>query len=295
MIRASVSQRSHFERSSPAAGSGTDRWCALASTRLSSSCRLGSRRHRAVASRSVAQSSMRSPISSVPSSPRQRISARWARGRAGGTDRVHSRAPSWDSRDTRRQARRRRVDGCAVCAGSIRAYDADAVTSIPMRSGGIAALPGVRRPRCRGAVSNQQSRERLASGRNRRRRTPLPAVARAASDWGPPGNVMLVAGANVPGGAGAHSCRGSGDSLARSGGRYARREVAAVLRAGLDAHGTGLVINASRSVLFASRGADFASAARSVVEGMKAQIAAQIAALRGRAAPRAQAEVMNYR
>jgi len=98
-------------------------------------------------------------------------------------------------------------------------------------------------------------------------------VARAANHWSPVGNLMLVAGATYP------------EELARirsvaptipllvPGVGTQGGEVAAVLRAGLDAEGYGLVINASRSVLYASANSDFASAARRVVEGMNADIA----------------------
>lgn len=39
-------------------------------------------------------------------------------------------------------------------------------------------------------------------------------------------------------------------------------ETEAVMKAGLDSHGTGLIINSSRGVLYASKGSDFAEAAR---------------------------------
>jgi len=87
-------------------------------------------------------------------------------------------------------------------------------------------------------------------------------VAERAKAWDAHGNVGLVVGATYPGemrrlrelcpdmpflvpGIGAQ-----GGSLAE------------VVRAGIDAHGRGLLISASRGVTYASKGADFAQAAR---------------------------------
>lgn len=49
-------------------------------------------------------------------------------------------------------------------------------------------------------------------------------------------------------------------------------DVDAAVAAGVDRHGTGLVINSSRAVLYASDGADFAEAARSEAERTRDQI-----------------------
>lgn len=87
-------------------------------------------------------------------------------------------------------------------------------------------------------------------------------VARAARDWNRHGNVMLVAGATY-----AEDLRrireAAGDvpllvpGIGAQGG-----DLAAVLTAGLDSAGQGLVINVARSVMYAGNGADYADAAR---------------------------------
>ena len=49
-------------------------------------------------------------------------------------------------------------------------------------------------------------------------------------------------------------------------------EVAATVKAGQDSRGWGMIINASRSIIFASRGSDFAAAARAATERLRAEI-----------------------
>ncbi len=49
-------------------------------------------------------------------------------------------------------------------------------------------------------------------------------------------------------------------------------DVEAIVKAGITENGTGLVISSSRGVLYASDGEDFASAARDVVEKLRAEI-----------------------
>ncbi len=49
-------------------------------------------------------------------------------------------------------------------------------------------------------------------------------------------------------------------------------DLSATVRAGLDAQGTGLLINASRAVLYASDGVDFAEAARGAAQRFRDQI-----------------------
>lgn len=97
-------------------------------------------------------------------------------------------------------------------------------------------------------------------------------VARAAIDWNAHGNVMLVAGATYP------------DQLARirdtagdlpllvPGIGSQGGDVRAVLEAGLRSDGTGLVLNASRAVLYASAGEDFAEAAATTARALRAEI-----------------------
>lgn len=87
-------------------------------------------------------------------------------------------------------------------------------------------------------------------------------VAEAARRWNRHGNLMLVAGATYADDlrrirqvAGAVPLLVPG--IGAQGG-----DLAAVLEAGLDNHGRGLVINAARSILYADDGAAFAEAAR---------------------------------
>jgi orotidine-5'-phosphate decarboxylase len=87
-------------------------------------------------------------------------------------------------------------------------------------------------------------------------------VAQAAVEWNTTGNLMLVAGATYP------------DELRRiravvgempllvPGVGAQGGDLAAVLEQGSDATGAGLVINASRSILYAGSGGDFADRAR---------------------------------
>jgi len=97
-------------------------------------------------------------------------------------------------------------------------------------------------------------------------------VARAACEWNTHGNVALVVGATYP------------DQLRRV--RHAvgdmsvlvpgvgsqGGDVEAVVAAGINEARSGLVINASRSVLYASKGADFADAARRIAAELREQI-----------------------
>jgi orotidine-5'-phosphate decarboxylase len=97
-------------------------------------------------------------------------------------------------------------------------------------------------------------------------------IARAAATWNAAGNVLLVAGATYP------------DELRRirsvvgemtllvPGVGTQGGEVDAVVRAGLNKTGVGLIINASRSVLYASSGDDFADAARAAALRLRDEI-----------------------
>jgi orotidine-5'-phosphate decarboxylase len=98
-------------------------------------------------------------------------------------------------------------------------------------------------------------------------------IAEAANGWSPAGNVMLVAGATYPDELRAIRRAAPDVPLLVPGIGAQGGDVDAVLDAGLDANGTGLVLNASRSVIHASRGSDFASAARAAVDALNAQIA----------------------
>ena len=98
-------------------------------------------------------------------------------------------------------------------------------------------------------------------------------VARhVAQEWNSNGNCAIVAGATYPD---ELRCARAlvGDmpilipGIGAQGG-----EVAATVKAGQDSRGWGMIINASRSIIFASRGSDFAVAARAATEQLRAEI-----------------------
>ncbi|WP_428242536.1 orotidine-5'-phosphate decarboxylase [Gynuella sp.] len=98
-------------------------------------------------------------------------------------------------------------------------------------------------------------------------------VARlAAQEWNHNNNVMLVVGATAPEEM-ARIRRICGDmpmlvpGIGAQGG-----DIAAVLGAGKTTDGTGLIINSSRAVLYASSGDDFAEAARAETLSLKNEI-----------------------
>jgi orotidine-5'-phosphate decarboxylase len=97
-------------------------------------------------------------------------------------------------------------------------------------------------------------------------------VAEAARDWNVHGNLMLVAGATYP--EDLRHIRAAIDDMPMlvPGVGAQGGDLAAVLENGCDARGRGLVINASRAVLYASGGADFAVAARAAAVELRDQI-----------------------
>ncbi|OGO50405.1 MAG: orotidine 5'-phosphate decarboxylase, partial [Chloroflexi bacterium RBG_16_68_14] len=87
-------------------------------------------------------------------------------------------------------------------------------------------------------------------------------VAELAKGWNIRGNVGLVVGATYPDEMRALRALCPELPFLVPGIGPQEGELERAVRAGLDARGGGLVINASRSVLYASEGADFARAAR---------------------------------
>lgn len=95
---------------------------------------------------------------------------------------------------------------------------------------------------------------------------------RVAQEWNSSGNCAIVVGATYP------------DELRRvrslvgdlpiliPGIGTQGGEVAATVKAGQDSRGQGMIISASRSIIFASRGSDFADAARMAAEQLQAEI-----------------------
>jgi orotidine-5'-phosphate decarboxylase len=98
---------------------------------------------------------------------------------------------------------------------------------------------------------------------------------KAAHEWNANGNVLLVVGATYP--EELRQIRGIvGDMPLLVPGVGAQGgDVAAVLANGATADGTGLIINSSRAVLYASGGEDFAQAARAVALKTRDEINAQ--------------------
>jgi orotidine-5'-phosphate decarboxylase len=105
------------------------------------------------------------------------------------------------------------------------------------------------------------------------------AVASKARSWDEHGNVGLVVGATYP--AEMQRIRELCPDMpflvpgigAQAG------ELGASVRAGVDARGRGLLISASRGVTYASKGADFAGAARREATRLRDEINAERAAI----------------
>ena len=97
-------------------------------------------------------------------------------------------------------------------------------------------------------------------------------VARTVSEWNENGNLMLVAGATyAPDMARIRSVAPSVPLLVPGIGAQGG-DLRAVLEAGLDEWGQGLLISASRSILYASGEDDFASAARDAAVELRQRI-----------------------
>jgi len=94
----------------------------------------------------------------------------------------------------------------------------------------------------------------------------------AARRWNSRGNCLLVVGATYPRElAEVRAIVGDMPLLVPGVGAQGG-EVAAVVSNGQSRNGTGLIISASRAILYASSGADFAGAARSTAQALRAQI-----------------------
>ena len=101
-------------------------------------------------------------------------------------------------------------------------------------------------------------------------------VARGAAAWNDNGNVGVVVGATVPDElARVRSIVGSMPVLIPGIGAQGG-DLEASVRNGTDAHGRRALIAASRSVIYASNGADFAEAARAEAERLRAAINAEL-------------------
>ena len=99
-------------------------------------------------------------------------------------------------------------------------------------------------------------------------------VARAAAEWNVNGNLMLVAGATYPEELAKIRCVVADMPLLVPGVGAQGGDLGRVLSNGCDAQGLGVVVNASRSILYAGTGDDFdgaaAIAARALRDEMRA-------------------------
>jgi len=98
------------------------------------------------------------------------------------------------------------------------------------------------------------------------------AVAGLARQWDRHGNVGLVVGATYPDEMRALRALCPEMPFLVPGIGPQTGELARSVQAGLDARGGGLIINASRAVLYASDGADYAEAARSAAQRLRDEI-----------------------
>ena len=94
-------------------------------------------------------------------------------------------------------------------------------------------------------------------------------VARSVADWNERENLLLVAGATYAGDLARIRSVAPSVPLLVPGIGAQGGDLRAVLEAGLDARGQGLLISASRSILYAGGGEDFASAAHETAVSLR--------------------------
>jgi orotidine-5'-phosphate decarboxylase len=97
-------------------------------------------------------------------------------------------------------------------------------------------------------------------------------VARLANDWNEHRNLGLVVGATYPEEAARIRAICPEPVILAPGVGSQAGDLEATVRACLDASGRGLLVNASRGVLYASRGPDYAAAARAAAEALRDSI-----------------------
>jgi orotidine-5'-phosphate decarboxylase len=94
----------------------------------------------------------------------------------------------------------------------------------------------------------------------------------AARVWNANGNLLLVVGATYPAELGAiRSIVGDMPILVPGVGAQGG-DVAAVLKAGLDSHGAGLIVSSSRDIIYAGSGKDFAARSRAAAAALRETI-----------------------
>lgn len=150
----------------------------------------------------------------------------------------------------------------------------DAVTVNPYL-GGDAVAPFVERAErgvfivCRTSNPGARDLQDLAITGEGGPRPLYEVVAELAKEWNSRGNVGLVAGATYP-----EELRRLRELcpemlLLLPGIGSQKGDLGRAVHAALDVDGQGIVVNASRSVLYASAGADFAQAARREAQGLR--------------------------
>lgn len=155
-------------------------------------------------------------------------------------------------------------------------YGADAVTVNPYM-GGDTLQPFLQYPDkgvvvlCRTSNPGSGDLQELVVGPDGERLFERVA-ALAAREWNSAGNVSLVVGATYPEDLARVRALVGDMPLLVPGVGAQGGDVEAVVRNGLAKGSPGLVINASRSILYASSGSDFAEAARAATQDLRDQI-----------------------
>ena len=111
-----------------------------------------------------------------------------------------------------------------------------------------------------------------AAGESREEPLYLRLAQRVAAEWNVRGNCGLVVGATYPEEMRQVRARVGDLPILVPGIGSQGGDVAATVKAGLDAHGAGLLMSASRSVIYASSGLDFATAARREAQRLRTEI-----------------------
>ena len=101
-------------------------------------------------------------------------------------------------------------------------------------------------------------------------------VAVLAGEWNAHGNVGLVVGATVPAEVARVRALAPSMPILLPGIGAQGGDLAASVRNGVDGAGGRLVVSASRAVIYASAGADFAEAARTEAQGLREAINAEL-------------------
>jgi orotidine-5'-phosphate decarboxylase len=98
------------------------------------------------------------------------------------------------------------------------------------------------------------------------------SVARRAQRWDRHGTLGLVVGATYPDDVAAVRAAVPSAPILLPGVGAQAGDLEASVRAGVDANGEGAIVNASRTILYASRGADWQDAARRAAERLRDEI-----------------------